>query len=57
MTNRQEVQVQTRGPDGGNLASTRQGRGATVRIVWAAREGVSGGSHRCAAVSSESEAP
>jgi len=28
MTNRQEVQIQTRGPDGGNPPPTRQGRGA-----------------------------
>ena len=57
MTNRKEVKIQTWGPDGGNLTPrvTRAlcegvGRGA-------AREGASGGSHRCMTVSNESEAP
>jgi hypothetical protein len=48
MTHNQEVQVQTRGPDGGNPPPKRQGPKGDQG---------SGGSHRCATVSSESEAP
>jgi hypothetical protein len=64
MVNRQEVEVQTRGPDGGNPTLRRQGRrsGKPGPFRWhdkrrKAREGRSSGSRRCVTVSSTSEAP
>ena len=64
MTNEQEVKVQTRGPDRGNPTSRRQGLCCGVTTALAkgnqrreAREGRSERSHRCVAVSNESEVP
>jgi hypothetical protein len=57
MTNRQEVEVQTWDPDVGNPTPTRQGLGIGTPVLLRreakrrrAREGRSGGSHRCATV-------
>ena len=67
MAARLEVKILTQSPDRGNLTPKRQGRrpggtgaagwGASSRALADSREGASGGSHRCATVSSESEAP
>jgi hypothetical protein len=54
MDHRTEVKVLTRGPDEGNPTPMRQGHVADTVFT---REGVSGGSRRCATVSNESEAP
>jgi hypothetical protein len=57
-------EIETQGPDGGNLTPKRQGHVGreagqnTFRPYTALhREGMFGGSHRCVVVSSESEAP
>ena len=57
MTNRQEVKIQTRGPDVGNPTPMRQGLGAGAPALLRrdakrreAREGRSGGSRRCMTV-------
>ena len=62
MTNRQEVKVQTRGPNVGNPTPTRQGLGIGAPVPLrrdakrrGAREGRSGGSHRCVAVQAKAK--
>jgi hypothetical protein len=62
MINRQEMEVQTRGPDVGNPPPRRQGRGAGAPALLrrdakrrGAREGRSGGSHRCVTVQAKAK--
>ena len=62
MTNRQEVKIQTRGPNVGNPTPTRQGPGTGKPVLLQrddkrceAREGRSGGSHRCATVQAKAK--
>ena len=62
MTNRQEVKVQTRDPDVGNPPPTRQGLGTGAPVLsqrdvkrCEAREGRSGGSHRCVPVQAKAK--
>jgi len=62
MTNRQEVQIQTWDPDVGNPTPTRQGPGIGAPMLsqrdakrCEAREGRSGGSHRCMTVQAKAK--
>jgi hypothetical protein len=62
MTNRQEVQIQTWGPNVGNLTPTRQAPGSGIPVLsqadvkrCEAREGRCGGSHRCVSVQAQAK--
>jgi hypothetical protein len=62
MTNRQEVKIQTGGPDVGNPTPMRQGLGTGAPVLLQrdakrceAREGRSGGSRRCVTVQAKAK--